>query len=148
MTTEPRREAEREAREPWNPPMGVRRAATTQTSEKRPPPADGEGDDGEEEEIDDDGDGDEEEDGAEEDGWQWRRRMTAAEGILRVSPGPRLHIKREHRNRYNLQDHLQALQGLDDGVVPWVSQVLEEVIKRTLSSKIVLDHKPKKCQHG
>lgn len=41
----------------------------------------------------------------------------------------------------------QTWESLDDGVVPWVWQVLQEVLKWTLSSHIVLNHKPQECQH-
>lgn len=43
---------------------------------------------------------------------------------------------------------LQALYSLNNGVVPWVSQVRKEVIDRTLAGEVMLNQKSEKSQHG
>lgn len=51
-------------------------------------------------------------------------------------------------NNRHIKLHLQALQGLNNCVVPWVSQMGKEIVHGTLASEVVLDHKCEEGQHG
>ena len=39
-------------------------------------------------------------------------------------------------------------EGLDDGVVPWVRQVLQQVVEGPLAGDVVLDQEGQERQHG
>ena len=48
---------------------------------------------------------------------------------------------------FSLHIHLVTSDCLNNCVVPWIRDVLQEVVKWPFSSHIVLNHKPQECQH-
>lgn len=48
----------------------------------------------------------------------------------------------------DLDHRLSTGEGLDDGVVPWVRQVLQQVVEGPLAGDVVLDQEAQERQHG
>jgi len=44
--------------------------------------------------------------------------------------------------------NLVATDCIDDGVVPWVREVLQEVLKWSFPSHVVLNYESQECQHS